>query len=165
MRKASLTAVFAVGLTILGIVAYLYDGRASYLLAQGAEVQSSEINRPNPVRGSAMFTVPDEWTEHAKGPVTVLDPPESGLHVAIVDVAQAADAKNAAATAWQLYRAGASHPFKLLTTDPPRNGWDEEAVISYETSPNEHLFVLSVARRKGAAWTVIIVDGSQDRKR
>lgn len=162
MGKGFLTAVFAVGLiAAIGTAAHLYNGGNFVRLAQGAEVQGSEISRPDRSRGNATFTVPDKWTEHAEGRVVVLDPPESDLHLAIVDVAQAADAKSAAAAAWELYRAGASHPFKLLTNNPPRNGWDEEAVISYETSPNEHLFVLSVARRKGAAWTVMIIDGSQ----
>jgi CubicO group peptidase (beta-lactamase class C family) len=162
MRKSSLAAVFAVGLiNAIGTSARLYNSGDLVPPAQGAEVQSSEINRPYRIRGNATFTVPDKWTEHTQGPVVVLDPPEGDLHLAIIDVAQAVDAKSAAAAAWQLYRAGASHPFKLLTTDPPRNGWDEEAVISYETSPNEHLFVLSVARRKGAAWTVTIIEGNQ----
>ena len=161
MRKGILTAVIAVGLIIPGIAAYLYNTRSSYPLTPGADGQSSHVNRPDPVHGNATFTVPDGWTEQAKGPVVILSPPESDLHVAIVDVPRAMDAKSAAAAAWELYRAGTAHPFKLLTNDPPRNGWDEEAVISYETSPNEHLFLRTVARRKASSWNVTIIDGSE----
>jgi CubicO group peptidase (beta-lactamase class C family) len=107
------------------------------------------------------FTIPEGWTQRGTGSVVILDPAETDTHVAIVDIALAADGKSAAAAAWELYRAGASHPFKLLTTRPPRNGWDEQALIAYETSPNEHLDLYSVARRKGRAWSVAIVDGSE----
>jgi len=107
------------------------------------------------------FTMPEGWTQRTTGSVVILEPPETDTHVAIVDVAQATDAKSAAAAAWESYRAGATHPFKLLTARPPRNGWDEQAFIAYETSPNEHLDLYSVARRKGGAWTVAIIDGSE----
>jgi CubicO group peptidase (beta-lactamase class C family) len=95
------------------------------------------------------------------GKVLTLSPPEPDLHVAIVDVGPASDAKAASAAAWEFYRPHSAHPFKLLTVRPPRNGWEEQAVIDYETSPNEHLTLWSYARRRGSAWTVVIMDGSE----
>ena len=131
-------------------------------IATGSSAQSANPDATSKTPAGATFTRPEGWTQHGTGSVVILDPPEADTHVAIVDVAQAADAKSAAAAAWKLYRAaGASHPFKLLTPRPPRNGWDEQAVIDYETSPNEHLDIYAIARRKGAAWTVAIVDGSE----
>jgi len=109
----------------------------------------------------ATFAIAEGWTEHVKGAVVMLDPPETDIHVAIVDVTRAADAKSAAAAAWELYRPRASPPFKLLTARPPRNGWDEQGVIDYEISPSEHLKVYSIVRRKGTTWTVAIIDGSE----
>jgi CubicO group peptidase (beta-lactamase class C family) len=131
------------------------------LAASGALAQAPDRGHSGTTPAGVTFTVPDEWTQHAKGPLVTLEPPESDAHLAIVDVAQAVDAKSAAAAAWELYRAGASHPFRLLTSSAPRNGWDEQATVSYETSPNEHLAIASIVRRKGAAWTVTIIDGSQ----
>src|ERR1700722_12453506 len=131
------------------------------MAATGASAQSLASDNPSKTPAPATFAVPEGWAQHTQGPVAILDPPETDLHLAIVDVAQARDAKSAAAAAWELYRAGASHPFKLLTARPPRNGWDEQALINYETSPNEHLVIVSIARRKGDAWTVTIIDGSE----
>ena len=109
----------------------------------------------------ATFAIAEGWTEHVKGAVVMLDPPETDTHVAIVDVTRDADAKSAAAAAWELYCPRASPPFKLLTARPPRNGWDEQGVIDYEISPSEHLKVYSIVRRKGTTWTVAIIDGSE----
>lgn len=120
----------------------------------------STVQSGNTLTG-ATFTTAEGWTEHVAGTVVMLDPPETDTHVAIVDVTRAGDAKSAAAAAWGLYRPRASPPVKLLTTRPPRNGWDEQAVINYETSPSEHLNVYSIVRRKGTAWTVAIIDGTE----
>ena len=110
----------------------------------------------------ATFLVPPDWTARTADKVLTLSPPETDFHLAIVDAGAAPDAKAAAAAAWELYRPHAAHPFKLLTARPSRNGWDEQAVVDYETSPNEHLAVEAVARRKGAGWTVVILDGSEN---
>jgi len=135
---------------------------ALLIVAAGASAQAPTPDSSSKTMAGATFSRPGGWSQHGTGPVVILDPPEPDTHVAIVDVAPAADATSAAAAAWTLYRTGgASHPFKLLTTRPPRNGWDEQAVIDYETSPNEHLNVFSSVRRKGSAWTVVIVDGSE----
>jgi CubicO group peptidase (beta-lactamase class C family) len=133
---------------------------ALLMVAMAASAQLPPSGHSNKTPSGITFEVPEGWTQHASGPVVILDPAETDLHLAIVDVPQAADAKSAAASAWELYHAGASHPFKLLTAGSPRNGWDEQAVINYETSPNEHLLVVSIVRRKGDAWSVAIIDGS-----
>lgn len=105
--------------------------------------------------------VPASWTSSAAGKLLTLSPPESDFRLVIVDVGPAADAKAAAAAAWAAYAPARAHPFKLLTARPPRNGWEEAAVIDYETSPAEHLAQTAIARRKGTAWTVLIIDGSE----
>lgn len=110
--------------------------------------------------GGSTVLVPAGWSASAAGKVLTLNPPEPDFKVAIVDVGVAADAKAAAAAAWDAYAPKRAHPFKLLTVRPPRNGWDEVAVIDYETSPAEHLGQFASARRRGSAWTVLIVDGS-----
>lgn len=130
-------------------------------ISLSASAQPTAPQHASKTSSGATFSVPEDWTEHARGQIVVIDAPEGDLHVAIVDLPQAADAKSAAAAAWELYRPGAAHPFKLLSGVPAREGWDEQAVINYETSPNEHLVVLAIARRKGTAWNVTIGDGSE----
>jgi CubicO group peptidase (beta-lactamase class C family) len=109
----------------------------------------------------ATFSIPSGWSQHTSGPAIVLDPPENDTHLAIVDIAQAQDARAAAAAAWKAYRGGETHAFKLLTTEPGRNGWEEQADVSYETSPNEHLVNFAIVLRKGTGWTVAVLDGSE----
>lgn len=137
---------------------------ASVTIAMSAIAQAPASDQASKTPTGATFTMPAGWTQHETGPVLVLNAPETDTHVAIVPIAHALDAKSAAATAWKLYGAGATrtpHPFKLLTSVPPRNGWDEQALIQYELSPNEHLDIYSIARRSGSDWTIAIVDGSQ----
>jgi CubicO group peptidase (beta-lactamase class C family) len=93
--------------------------------------------------------------------MTVLAPPEGDIHIAIVDVPTAADARAAVEAAWAAFSPSGHHPFKLMTARPPRDGWDEREVVDYETSANEHLVVQALAFRAGGRWTVAIVDGSE----
>jgi CubicO group peptidase (beta-lactamase class C family) len=109
---------------------------------------------------NATFTVPDGWSQHPSGSLVELAPPEADLRLAIVDVGPAADARSAVVAAWTAYRGKETHPFKVLTPAPARDGWEEHAIVNYETSPTEHVAVVAIALRKGQAWTVGIVDGS-----
>jgi CubicO group peptidase (beta-lactamase class C family) len=107
------------------------------------------------------YSLPEAWGARKAPSLETFDAPEGDAHVAVVDVNKATDAKTAAATAWHLYRAAAQWPLKLVTEQPARDGWDEEDVVSYETSPDQHVHVEATALRKGTAWTVFIVEGSQ----
>jgi CubicO group peptidase (beta-lactamase class C family) len=108
------------------------------------------------------FSVPSGWSQrNASSAMIVLDAPENDVHLVIADVGPATDARTAVQAAWKSYRGGESHAFKLLTSLPARNGWEEVATVNYETSPNEHLLVVSSATRKGTAWTVLILDGNE----
>jgi hypothetical protein len=70
------------------------------------------------------------------------------------------DAAAAVAAAWRLYQPNAHRPLKLTVPRAARNGWDEELVFDYETSPNEHALVQAVAFRSGRRWTVLMVEGA-----
>jgi CubicO group peptidase (beta-lactamase class C family) len=111
--------------------------------------------------GSAVFTAPAGWTEEVGPDRTVLIPPEGDTHIVIQDVPQAKDAADAVAKVWRAYRPDFTRAPKLVTPLPPREGWEARSVLSYETSPNEHLFLQGAAFRRGAAWTVLIVEGSE----
>ena len=142
------------------LLAFVFVLSATPVLAQ---IQTA----PPPVQAShtsagASFSIPPSWSQRASSSLIVLDAPENDAHLAIVDVAQAADARAAAISAWKLYRSGGeSHAFKLLTSLPARNGWDEQALVQYETSPNEHLVIFDRVYRKATGWTVAILDGNE----
>lgn len=108
----------------------------------------------------ATFTAPAGWSIRSGPSSVVLETPEPGSRVAIVDV-QAADAAAAVAAAWSAYRPEAKRPLRLATSSPPRDGWDERGHFEYETSPNERAGVEASAMRAGGKWTVAIVDASE----
>ena len=110
--------------------------------------------------GGASFTAPAGWSVRSTDAMVVLQTPEPDSHVVVIDV-QATDADAAVAAAWKVYKADAKRPLKLATDRPARNGWDARRVYEYETSPNERAVVQAVAYRAGAAWTVLIVDGTE----
>ena len=87
-----------------------------------------------------------------KGPLVVLDPPETDSHLALfdADVKDAKDADAAVAAAWAAYRPDAKWPLKLSNPQAPRTGWEERRTYAYETSPNERATVFALAFRKGA---------------
>ena len=92
-----------------------------------------------------------------RGPATILAPPESGSHIALVDV-KAKDADAAVAAAWAAYRPEAKWPLKVTHDRPDRDGWSNIREYDYRTSPNEKRGVGASARRAGDYWTVVIYD-------
>ncbi len=128
-------------------------GGGVLFIAGGADAQAA----PTP----ATFTTPDGWRLTVKGPVSDLAPPEANLSVKIVSVGPAVDAKAAVDKAWRLADAAPGHAVQLITPLPGRNGWDEKAVIAYETSAGEHLVLQAIAERKADAWTVVLLKGDE----
>src|SRR5215472_14319266 len=131
--------------------------------AQSSQTNPPErlaANTPKVTPGGTTFTVPTGWSIATGKSLVILEPPETDTHVAIVD-SQAADAKAAVTAAWAAYNPGFKRPLKLVTPRPGRQGWDERQVFDYETSPNERAVVQAVASRAGAAWTVVLLDGSE----
>jgi CubicO group peptidase (beta-lactamase class C family) len=109
---------------------------------------------------AATFTVPAGWSVTSGRNMVVLDPPEADTHIVIVD-SQGPDAASAVAAAWTAYRPGFTRPLRLETQNPARDGWEENRVFRYETSPNERAVVVAIALRVGTSWTVALLDGSQ----
>jgi CubicO group peptidase (beta-lactamase class C family) len=108
------------------------------------------------VRG-ATFVAPAGWSLATRGPATVLEAPEGGSWIALVDV-PAADADAAVAAAWAAYRPGIRRAVKSVTPEADRDGWRDQRSYRYQTSPGERRTVLAGARRHGDVWTVWIYD-------
>jgi CubicO group peptidase (beta-lactamase class C family) len=121
---------------------------------------AASTDTPETTPSGATFTQPQSWTLERHATFVVLNPPEPDTHVAIVDVASATDATDAASKAWTQYRAGANRPVKLITPDAAREGWDERQIVFYETSPNEKATVWALASRSKSSWSVMILDAS-----
>ncbi|HWE30475.1 MAG TPA: serine hydrolase domain-containing protein, partial [Polyangia bacterium] len=136
--------------------------------AAAAPSVSAEQPKPEPIATDSprttaaghTFTVPAGWTLYRNGAARVLEGPEKDVKVALVDVARAADAADAVKQAWPALDPKFSRPLHIVQDVPGRFGWETPKVFEYETSPNEKRDVMAVARKKGDAWCVTLVDGS-----
>jgi len=151
MRLA--TVLLATACAVLSTAAIAQEAPTTAMTAMAADT-------PEKALSGATFTLPKAWTLETKPGLVLALPPEPDTHIAIVGVASAADAKEAVAKAWALYRPDANRKFKLMTARPGRNGWDDRSVIDYETSPNEKAAVQAIAFHSGTQWTVLILDGT-----
>lgn len=147
----------------LAAIALVLAGVAVPLVAQTppAAAANPAADHPESTAAGVTFTAPAAWAARKTAKVVELTPAEGDLHVAVVDVGAAADARAAAAAAWAGWAPDRARPPKLVTERPARNGWDERQVVDYETSPNEKRVMTAVAFRAGKAWTVAIIDGNE----
>lgn len=106
------------------------------------------------------YVQPKDWTGVTQGATTVLSAPEKDLDIAVVDGISAPTASAAATKAWLAYKPSAPRPVRLVTPEAARDGWDERVAILYETSPSERAVATALALRRGTAWTVAFVNGS-----
>lgn len=100
---------------------------------------------------------PAGWSITVKGQATILEAPEAGSRIALVDV-QAKDADDALAQAWAAYGVEKKWPLKLATDSPDRDGWTRVRTYDYQTSPNERRDVGAMTWFANDTWTVTIYD-------
>ena len=115
---------------------------------------------PHTTAGGATFTAPKDWSMTVNGSTVVLMAPDGDSRIGIVD-SSAAEPDAAVAGAWEAVRPGLKRTLRLATPGPGRDGWEEQRSYGYETSPNERRVVSATALRRGATWTVVVVDAAQ----
>ncbi len=130
------------------------------VLAHPALAAPVAADTPAATATGTTFTVPTAWELTPRGKASLVAPPESDTRLVVVEVGAAADAKAAAAAAWMAYGVAAP-PFKLVTPRAAKTGWEERAVVDYDTPPNARRAVQAIAYRRGTAWTVAILDGTE----
>ncbi len=121
---------------------------------------AADPGAPQATPHGTTFTLPSGWTIASQAGLSVLAPPETDTHVAILDLPAKNDTA-AVAAAWAAYRPDFKRPLKIVLPLAPRDGWEERAVFNYETSPNERVAVQAVAWRAGDSWTVVLIEGSE----
>jgi CubicO group peptidase (beta-lactamase class C family) len=138
-------------------------GLVAFLLTASVPAMAAPATADSPAKTAAgvNLTLPKSWDAAPQETALILTAPEGDLRVAVVDVGKAADATAATAAAWAAFRPVANRPVKLVTPRAAKDGWDERAVVDYETSPNEKIAVFAIAYRKADAWTVAILEGSE----
>ncbi|MBC7883046.1 MAG: beta-lactamase family protein [Anaerolineae bacterium] len=106
------------------------------------------------------FIAPSGWTLSVRGPATILEAPEQGSAIALVDVS-AKDGDSALAAAWAAYKPDAKWPLKLATDQPDKDGWTKQRAYEYQLSPNERRDVSASVSYANGNWIVAIYDMSQ----
>lgn len=111
------------------------------------------------------YSPPEAFTPSSINNVLKFTAPEGDATVTVVDLASAKDAPDAVAQAWQLVQPDFKRTLRLATPRPNSNGWVDQQVFDYETSPNEKLVLQAIARRAstgdGKAWVVLLVQASE----
>ena len=111
------------------------------------------------------YTPPDSFAVSVTGPLLRLTAPEGDASIVVVDLASATDADDAVTQAWKLAQPEFKRTLRLATPRASRNGWVDQKVLDYETSPNEKLVVQAIARRSsigdGKAWVVLLLQASE----
>ena len=92
------------------------------------------------------FVAPSGWSVSNRGNETLLEVPEKGSFISIIDI-PGGDADAAVAAAWGAYKPDAKWPLKVVTPVAPRDNWTDRKSYSYQTSPEEHRDVFADVRR------------------
>ena len=102
------------------------------------------------------FVAPVDWTVTARGPAIIIEAPEGGSQIVLVDL-EVDDADAAIVAAWAAYK---EHDWslKLSSELPDNDGWSKRQRYEYQTSPNEKRTVVAGAMFGGETWTVWIYD-------
>ena len=111
------------------------------------------------------FVAPAGWSLARRNGAVVLEAPEGGSFLAIVDVpvADAPTAEAALARGWSAYQpGGATRPVKVAAPAADRDGWTQHTSYEYLTSPNERRGVAADVRRANDVWTVALYDMADD---
>ncbi|MBT2748708.1 MULTISPECIES: serine hydrolase domain-containing protein [unclassified Lysobacter] len=125
--------------------------------AGSAATAESAMGTPGKTPSGHGYIVPPDWTQARRGHAVVLQAPEGGSWIALVEV-DAGNAADAVAQAWMRY-AGRPPPEPLMA--PPlanRNGWTDGRNHIYRAPAGEPRQLSARAMRNGTRWVVRIDD-------
>ena len=128
-------------------------------IGAAAAVEKLAADTPKTTVLGNTFIAPAGWSVSVRGPATILEVPEGGSWIVLVDV-EAKDAEAALAAAWAAYK---EPKWPLLSSHDAtdRDGWSKQRIFLYQTSPNEKRDVVARVRVAGGSWNVVIVDLDQ----
>lgn len=122
---------------------------------EAAETLAADTPRAT-IEGTT-FVAPKGWTIRVRGAAVLLEAPEPGSRIALVDV-RAKDPDTAVALAWAASTLGTPPPLELATAVPDDEGWVDTRRYAYTVPTREQRDVVAIARHHGEAWSVSISD-------
>jgi CubicO group peptidase (beta-lactamase class C family) len=125
-----------------------------------SQTEKLAADAPRATRGGTTFTAPAEWTMTTTDAGVVLVSPDPDLRLGLYEMkGQSAD--DAVKGAWAAFHPNMRWPLRQVQSYPARDGWDERKDYTYETSPNEKMFVFAAADRHGDTWLIALTEGSE----
>ena len=143
-------------LVFLTVAILVCLGNAAPIVA----AEKLDADTPKTTVAGNTFIAPAGWSLDVKGAATILEAPEGGSFVVLIDipVKDAADADAALAAAWKAYQPGFKRELKVNVPIADKDGWTNRKGYQYRTSPNEKRDVSADVRRANDVWTVAIFD-------
>ncbi len=107
-----------------------------------------------------MFTAPAGWSLYKNGDATIVEAPEKGSMIVLVDV-KASNDSIALLKAWEAYKKDVP-PLKMKSEQADIDGWSRQRTYVYLTSPDEKRSVVAGVMFANDLWTVWIYDMKDD---
>lgn len=139
------------------VVGLVLAGGVSAATPSGGAGQVLAADTPSVTLDGNGFIAPAGWSLTATGPMRLLEAPERGSKLALIDVGSVADADAAVAAAWAIY-ATTPPPLKLDSDRARRDGWEQIRSYAYRSPAGQSRVVSAQALRVGQRWTVAILD-------
>lgn len=145
---------------LFGLVLACAAGPAAWAQAAGGGATEPAAGTPQKTPSGHGFLLPKDWTQTRRGHAVVLQAPEGGSWIALVEVDgdAATDAADAVSRAWIDY-AGQRPPEPLMTMSLANwNGWVDRRNYVYRAPAGEPRQRSARAMRNGGRWVVRIDD-------
>ncbi len=123
--------------------------------------QTMTADTPKTTVAGNTFIAPVGWKLRVRGPATILESPEGGSFLALVDLPDAKDGDDAVTQAWKHYKG--KTPYTLINSSAAADadGWTKIKGYDYDVPPNEKRAVGVNVRQANGVWTVLIFDLDQ----
>lgn len=143
--------------SVLAVMLGLTMGGACQAQAAPPEPIRFAQETPRSTAAGTAFIVPAGWSLRSEGGASVLESPEGGSRVVLIDI-KANDAEDAVGKAWSAYQPSAKRTARSVTPGQDRDGWTAQRTWIYATAPAEKRSVTASAMQHAGTWTVRIVD-------
>ncbi len=141
---------------IIGILLYAIPLTST---GQNSDAPPSELlvaDSPKTTVLGNNFIAPADWRISVRGLATIIEAPEGGSQIVLVDV-KAEDGDAALAAGWAAYK-DIEWPLKVANDQADEDGWSRQRQFEYQTSPNERRTVSAGVMFANGVWTVWIYD-------
>lgn len=122
-----------------------------------AKEAAATVDTPGKTPSGHDFVLPKAWTQTRRGPAVILQAPEGGSWIAMIET-DAGNPKEALSQAWQRYAGQPAPELLMVTPLANRNGWVDGQAHAYRPPAGEPRQVSARVMRSNKQWVVRIDD-------